>query len=181
MLSTGCNETSQNEKSNSAKDSLIPVKVVTPLGKKFFVYDEILHYRLKLSETETSKLLDIENETKDDSLIINIIFDRTPVDISDTSFIKNLEKFGYLKKSISKEKFAAVDSIFIEKTAVEKWNTNCVTIFRNILLFKIQNKTIGIAKICFGCGKKHIVGTTAKTEDFGYNGDYRKLESLLKN
>jgi len=36
-----------------------------------------------------------------------------------------------------------------------------------------------MAKICFDCHQKHIVGTNANTEHFGQDGDYPKLLQIL--
>jgi hypothetical protein len=170
-----CNSKSQKKevKPTQAK------KVV--FGEKFFEYDEIVHYVVDIAEREMPDLLDKENLTAEESLKLELLTGFVPKNINDTSFIKKLEKIGYTKKGVDKEKFAEIDSIFIEKKATERWETSCTTMYRNILLFKRQNQTIGVAKICFGCGKKSIVGTTASTDDFGFDGDYQKLESILKN
>lgn len=145
------------------------------------MYDEIFHYHSELSDYEVPALLDRNNKTKSDSLEINVLFDSTPVDIADTSFIKKLAKWGFEKKSVEKFKFFALNRIFAEKEADNETISKCTTVFRDVLIFKKNKKIVGIAKICFGCGDKVIVGTDAKTVNFGYNGDYSKLEILLLN
>ena len=58
--------------------------------------------------------------------------------------------------------------------------TACIPVFRDILIFKKNNKSIGIAKICFECEKSHIVGTNKNIENFGQCGDFSKLMNILK-
>jgi hypothetical protein len=178
-LFISCNSVTSGEV-EKGKEKIKPTELKSVVyGKKFFIYDELVHYSINISEKEIMEL--IENRIKTDSLKSELLEGITPANINDTSFIKKLEQIGYKKNNIAKDKFVSIDSIFVEKTVTESWTTKCVVVYRNILLFKRQNKTIGIAKICFGCGKNRIVGTTANTENFGFDGDYRKLESILKN
>ena len=78
-----------------------------------------------------------------------------------------------------KKKFEEINKIFIEKKHYDISATACDYVFRDILIFKHKSKTIGIAKICFGCSGNQIVGTKANTEEFGMDGDYEKLKEIL--
>ena len=81
---------------------------------------------------------------------------------------------------IDKSKFESIDKIFIEKSTLENIATACIHVYRDILIFKKEGKVIGTAKICFDCMSKQIKGTTANTENFGQDGDYEKLEKILR-
>ena len=39
---------------------------------------------------------------------------------------------------------------------------------------------MGTAKICFSCNANQIKGTNANTENFGQEGDFEKLEKILR-
>ena len=91
-----------------------------------------------------------------------------------------MEKINFQKSEIDKSKFGEINKIFVEKTVNQIADYACIAVYRDILIFKKQNKTVGIAKICFECFKKQIIGTNANTENFGQDGDYEKLEKILK-
>ena len=110
---------------------------------------------------------------------MGIILGKIPKSITDTSFINNLETFGYTKSKIDEKKFNEIDEIFTEKKHSESYATACIYIYRDILIFKKKSKIIGIAKICFGCDANIIVGTKSNTEEFGMSGDYEKLSKIL--
>ena len=88
--------------------------------------------------------------------------------------------FAVMLIGIDKSKFIEINKIFVEKTVNKSMDYACPADYRDILIFKNKNKTVGIAKICFECFKNQILGTKANTENFGQDGDYEKLEKLLK-
>ena len=162
-----------------------PERIITlDKGKKFFDYDEIDHFHLNKTENNTVVKLDLlyfmRLPSKFDSLKIGVIFNNIPTYVPDLNFIKLLETIGYQKIVIDKSKFASINKIFVEKSVKELYETGCRNIFRDILLFKKGNKIVGTAKICFTCGAHQIKGTNRNTENFGQDGDYKKLESLLR-
>jgi hypothetical protein len=148
-------------------------------GKKFFNYDKIDYYHSNFDSKNSLELLDSEPNSLLDSIKVAVLFGETPESINDTSCINQLTKVGYTKQNINKEKFSKIDSIFIEKTTTTNDGTNCVYIYRDILIFKKQNKIIGIAKICFSCFGNRIVGAKANKINFGQDGDYDKLKSII--
>ena len=147
-------------------------------GKTFFDYDEIVHYTNDFDAYKLNELYDNQSKTGIDSLKLNVITGKIPQTISDQSFIDKLGDIGYSRRKVDKTKFLEIDKIFIEKTVDENLATSCVSIYRDILLFKKQNKVVGVAKICFECLDSQIVGTTANTENFGQDGDYKRLANF---
>ena len=139
----------------------------------------ITHYK---SEIEESKIREVdENKKKSelDSLKYNVLLRNLPKSISYSTFINKLEKLGYTKTEVGKEKFEEINKIFVEKKHKEIVGFACDYVYRDILIFKRKSKTIGIAKICFGCDDNQIVGTKANIEEFGMDGDYEKLHGIL--
>ncbi|MBK7042123.1 MAG: hypothetical protein IPH46_17155 [Bacteroidetes bacterium] len=93
--------------------------------------------------------------------------------------LADLEKIGYKKNAIGKGNFDKINSIFCERKHKESYATSCIAIYRDILVFKKSNKTIGVAKICFECEQNWIIGTDRNTMEFGMSGDYGKLYDIL--
>ena len=173
-----CNCNSPTEtKIESGSDSLITKQVV---GKKFFEYDEIDYYFSDLYKSKLEELYDNPPKTEIDSFKLGVVLGGIPKDISDLSFIRILDKIGFKKSYLDKATFVEIDSFFVEKQVKEILVSKCIYVYRDILIFKKNNKVIGTAKICFGCRGHEITGTTANTNNFGQDGDYSKLEKLLR-
>lgn len=149
------------------------------VGKLFFDFDEIQHYKIEIDESQIGVLYDLKSATIIDSMKNSIILDETPSSISDTSFIDYLETIGYRKSIIDKSIFNKINSIFIEKKTEEVLATSCIYIYRDIFIFRKKDKISGIAKICFECMAHHIVGTDKETHYFGQDGDYGRLQKLI--
>ncbi|MEJ8844469.1 hypothetical protein WG954_18900 [Lacibacter sp. H375] len=153
----------------------------TKTAKEFFEYDQIDHYFIDFNDKDLLELIEKKPLSPLDSLKNITIIGEAPQNIKDTFFVDKLKKIGYTKRTLSKVKHSEVDNIFREKQVNEIIATSCVYIYRDILIFKRNNKNVGIAKICFDCMANKIVGTNANTESFGQNGDYEKLKQLLQN
>ena len=153
----------------------------TVSGQKFFVYDEIDHYFNDFDESDLMTLSDNISKSELDSLKEGFITGGIPQKLSDVTSIDKLEKIGFKKQSIDKSKFADIDEIFSVKPTDNGVIFECISIYRDILIFKKNGKIIGVAKICFGCSDNIIIGTKSNTSFFGQNGDYKKLLKLLEN
>jgi len=176
ILLLSCN--SITNKKTAIEEPVFKAPKIT--GAKYFDYDELIHYKSKIDENKLREVYENRKKTALDSHKNSVILEKTPKSISDTTFIDNLQELGYSKTEVKKDKFAEIDKIFIEKKHKKITDFACDYVFRDILIFKRKSKTIGIAKICFGCDYKHIVGTKANTEEFGLDGDYEKLNKILK-
>ncbi len=151
------------------------------LVKNSLKYDQIYFYHSDFDEHNIVELDKNKDKSKIDRLRFDVVISSDfPKNLSQTDFLKSMEKIGYIKKEISKDIFPEIDKIFIEKTVEESSAYACIAIYNDILVFKNQRKIIGIAKICFGCKQHQIIGTNLNTDNFGQNGDYEKLKALLK-
>jgi len=144
----------------------------------FFEFNEVDHYAIKISEAEIWELGEI------DSGQANYEFNRVltynyPDELKDTAFLDRLKGMGYVKKAIPSEKHPQLDSLFSEKKHAEFYQFMCIPEYRDILVFKDNDKTVGLAKICFSCDESHILGAQANTKMFGMSGDYSKLWHVL--
>jgi hypothetical protein len=148
-------------------------------NEKYFEYDEIEYYKSEIEEEQMGELYGNKKLSVEDSIKKGVILGEIPQSITDTNFINNLESYGYKKSKIDSIKFDKINEVFIEKINSDYYETACVYIFRDILIFKRKSKIVGIAKICFGCDANVIVGTNSNTIGFGMNEDYEKLRKIL--
>ena len=98
----------------------------------------------------------------------------------DENFEKSLINNGFKKTILNKSKYEEINNIFSEQNCLINSASACIPIYRDILIFKKNKKTIGVAKICFDCQMFYIIGTQKNVQDFGANGNFEKLEPLLK-
>lgn len=147
---------------------------------EFFDYDEIDYYTSEVQESEINVLYDKRDKSKLDSIKFGVILDEIPHDLVDLSFVAKLDKMGFSREKIEPTKFQEINKVFMEKTSSEHLVTSCIPIFRDILIFKRNGKILGTAKLCFDCNKNQINGSKGNTENFGQDGDYARLETLLK-
>ena len=152
----------------------------SPIGKKFFEYDEIEHYSSNADQEKLMTLTQNRSKSEIDSFTVGVILDNIPKDITDVYFIDKLEPIGFRKSLVNKSKFSSIDNLFREKTVKEPTWLSCIHLYRDILIFKKQNKVVGTAKICFSCLAHQIKGTNANTDNFGQEGDYGRLEKILQ-
>lgn len=163
-------ENSENE------DSLNTEKMK---GEIFFEYDKIEYYFNNFKGVR-HLIYENRNKSKLDSLKWSVLFGNTPQNISDISFIGKLNKIGYQKSLIETSQFVDIDNIFVEKVTKDNVATGCIYIYRDILVFKKNERIVGIAKVCFECMANQIIGTIANTTNFGQDGDYDRLKKLLR-
>ncbi|MFP3592845.1 hypothetical protein [Chryseobacterium sp. SIMBA_038] len=176
FLFCGCKK--ENISGANSKE-VIPKEV--KYGKTFFDYDQIDYYSINLGEGKIKELYENQDKSKVDKYKYTVTIDETPETITDLDFLNYMEMIGYVKKKIDKSKFPQINKIFVEKTASDGYAAACIPVFRDILIFKKQEKVIGIAKICFSCHQYRIIGTHANKENFGTNNDYEKLEFILNS
>lgn len=177
-----CNSKTEKKPENSENiNSEYEINEQNITGKKYFEYDEIEHYKIdiKIENGQIGELINNQKKTLNDSIKKELILGGFPYSISDLKFNKNLEYFGFEKRKVDSTNFKKINKIFIEKKHSEAYLTDCIPIYRDILIFKKKSKVTGIAKICFDCDANIIVGTESNTEEFGMNGDYEKLKKIL--
>lgn len=151
-------------------------KVIEDKCQPYFSFDQVDHYYYSISESELFE--DEKMSTKETARYEFLVEDKLNK-LSDTIYIKELIKLNFVKKEISEIEFDTLSQIFCERKHANALYAMCMPIYRDILVFKNKNKTIGLAKICFECGQSIIAGTNSNTEEFGQSGDFGKLQKLL--
>ena len=147
--------------------------------KAYFDFDEIEYYNSPILATEFIEILNNGKKSETDSIKAGVLLFNIPKSISDTLFISKLAEINFNKKYLDRAKFAEINQIFTEKSVKDKLSTSCDPMYSNILLFRKNHVLVGIAKVCFGCMRNEIVGTNTNTDNFGQDGDYDRLRTLL--
>ena len=127
-------------------------------NNQFFHYDKLEHYHIDISEDKVFSLE--ENKSKKQAKLLELLQGYTPDTLSEISILNGIEKVGYKKKEISTSKFESINKIFSEKISLGiNEEMSCIAIYRDILVFKNNNKIVGVAKLCFDCQQFIITGT----------------------
>lgn len=163
-----------------AKDSISTridsVKSKT-VGKPFFDYDELTHYKINITDEDFEK---IDWNKSKNKLLFNILTGFDQKEFKDAVFWKNFDKIEKKQYQVNKKYFEELNSeIFVEKEGASRGSA-CVPLFRDILIFKKNSKMIGMARICFKCEINIIEGSTANVESFGQNDQYKRLSKILE-
>ncbi|MTH16399.1 hypothetical protein [Flavobacterium sp. LC2016-01] len=172
---------SKTNQKNTPIGELVTYEKPRITSKKYFDYDEIIHYKNDFKENKIKELYNNYKKSEKDAFRFDVIVGYTPRSINEVGFLDKLETIGYTKTNVDSKKFKQIDEIFTEKKHGDVLESSCIYVYRDILIFRKKSKIVGIAKICFGCGASIILGTKPNTEEFGQSGDYEKLEKLLDN
>jgi hypothetical protein len=167
FISTGCNSKPDNKAAQSFN------------CKPYFQFDVVDHYLIDIDESNLWAMEGKEHKTEKETIQLELLVQDTLEKLSDTAILKNIEKAGFGKKEVPANKFGELNEIFCERKHKEVLATTCIPVFRDILVFKQRNRTIGTAKICFDCSQSIIAGSQQNTDEFGQSGDYLKLRKLL--
>jgi hypothetical protein len=163
----------------------IPKQAPSKKCVPYFQFDAVLHYKIGISDDSVSQLLEKSDRTQEENEILNILSDEVLDDkfamrnLSDTIKLAHLNNIGFGLREISRDKFAAINSLFCEKHYNEVEGNMCIPVYRDILVFKKHNNTVGFARICFDCEMSNIVGSNGDTHAFGQGGGFTVLAQLL--
>ena len=134
-----------------------------------FEYDLIEYYNIDSADFNDD-ILNHKDTVK--RKILNDYF----TDINDSISLKHINKY-YKKRELNKRTSKFIKSYICKK----KINLNnefseCLPIFRDILILKKQTKIVGIIKICFECNLSNII--SSKYNSYTFNVE--ELEILEK-
>src|SRR5690606_38180602 len=134
-------------------------------------YNKLLYYY--------NPKIDINNVDRESFLLIYT--GDNPKPSSKYMITEDLEKFGYSKKYISYNSFKKINGVLKQKKPSRKYlYHNCIPEYRDILIFKKDEKIIGIVKICFECEKIFAIGINSNFDRNYSKKEFRKLFRILK-
>lgn len=164
---------------NSKRADINKEKVVKKELRPFFDADKIDHYYLDISDDNFFKLIRKENKTEKEKELINIYIYTFPDNIPKVDFEKTLLNHNYKKSNLSSKDEKNIENIFSEKDSLKNDACACIAEYKDVFIFKKNEKTVGIAKICFKNARFQIIGSKINTEGFGLINELERLESIV--
>ena len=190
LLLTGCDfkpentsiQTTANKQHPANKQQTLRKAEVNSksVPKPYFEFDQIDYYYIDIDEMTFNELALSKKRKKKEQQLLHLVSRGYLESLKDTGHILLAEDLGYIKHRINQNLFPAIHDIFSEKDHENWLSAACIAILRDILVFRKNNKIVGVAKICVTCMQHEIVGTTVNTDFFGQSGDYDKLITLLR-
>lgn len=129
-------------------------------------YDELIHYKL-------DTLLINENNVND------VLSGETIQNISDTLIVDRFKESGFVKSIVEKSDYIKLHQVLTANQNT-KDNSKCLPIYRDFLILKKKNKTVGIFKICFECSQLNYIDTFGNEERLMTDENSLILEKLLQ-
>lgn len=167
---------------HSEKKDVENKKTIKKELRPFFDSDKIDHYYINYSVANIFKFNNEKLKSKNVKEFSDIFMGYYPDDtIPKKNFEKTLLRHNYKKMILSLKQQKEIESIFSEKDSLQTNGYACVPEYRDIFLFKKKEKTIGLAKICFKCGRFQIIGSQLDTSGFGLWEELDKLKSIVRN
>lgn len=166
---------------NSKKTDIGNLKIAKKELRPFFDSDKIDHYYLDFSEKEFEYLVSDNTAQKEKKKeFFNLFMGYYPDSISKKNFEELLLKYKYKKSKLSAKQEKEIENVFSEKDSLMTEGSACVAEYRDIFIFKKKEKTVGIAKICFKCGRYQIIGSKLDVSGFGLWKELDKLENIVR-
>ncbi|KPE50499.1 hypothetical protein [Chryseobacterium indologenes] len=148
-------------------------------NSRFFDFDQIDHYSIKISTAEISEM-EFKNQKKD-AFLLEIIRRNYP-EKTDDAISKTLTDHGFSIKTVDKALYPELTDIFSEKECSDHIGGGfCIPTFRDILVFRKDHQVVGVVKVCYQCRFAILRGTQKNVRNFGSCGDFLRLEKLLEN
>lgn len=165
---------------NNSKKEVAVKEVVKKELRPFFDSDKIDHYYLNFSDDDFTKILIKDINTKREKEFFDIYVHAFPDTIPQENFEKILLNHNYKKSNLSIKQQKEIENVFSEKDSLQDTFAACAAEYRDIFIFKKKEKTLGIAKICFKCGRFQIIGSKLDTNGFGLWSELDKLKSIIR-
>jgi len=166
---------------NSNKVEVASKKAVKKELRPFFDSDKIDHYYLDFSkrEFEHSSNDNIAQKEKKKEFS-GFFYGYYPDSIPKKDFEKLLLKYEYKKSNLSIKQEKKIENVFSEKDSLQTTFAACIAEYRDIFIFKKKEKTVGIAKICFKCGRFQIIGSKLDVSGFGLWSELDRLKKIIR-
>lgn len=129
-------------------------------------FDEIIQYKL-------------DTLAVDEMDITDILSGEAIQNISDTLIIDQFAEFGFVRSIVDESDYINLNQV-LTSTENTKNNTKCLPIYRDFLILKKKNRTVGIFKICFECSQLNYIDTFTNEERLMTDENSLILEKLLQ-
>lgn len=171
ILTLSCN--------NSKKLNIENEKAVKKELRPFFDSDEIDHYYLGQRSDFEHSSRDNQKQIEKKKEFSTFFYGYYPNNV-EKDFENLLLKYDYKKSNLFSRQQKEIQNVFSEKDSIQTDGFACIPEYRDIFIFKKNDETIGIAKICFKCARFQIVGSKLNTEGFGLWTELDKLKKIVR-
>lgn len=135
----------------------------------YFSFNEVIHFHKEINDKNYSD----ENNSP-------LYFENYPSNF-DSNFVLVLKELKYLEASVDTSKFKKLLDIYRSKTDIDFFGTKkCAPVYRDIIVFKKENKIMGISKICFECDMDYTIDNKGNLKESLVESDFLKLKSILE-
>lgn len=165
---------------DSKKANIESQEVVKKELRPFFDSDKVEHYYLNFSEEDFTKLISRNPITKKEKEFSNLYMGYYPDSIPKENFEKILLNHNYKRFNLSAKQQKEIENVFSEKDSLQMSAYACVAEYRDVFIFKKKEETVGIAKICFKCGRFQIIGSKLDTSGFGLWTELDRLKNIVR-
>jgi hypothetical protein len=149
----------------------------------FSNFDEVVHYQINdtiINEIWTKRMhKEVLNET--DSLTMWFVNGWREGGSLDKKVESRLSQTKFVMRPLDTTYNSELREIFKENRIAPIETTACEPTFRDILIFKNNNKAVGMAKLCLECSKSEFAGAKANTNNFGTKGEFARLRNIFKS
>jgi len=129
------------------------------ISNKIFHFNSVDYYSRTKNRSTERAFYKSEFTEKGESPM-DIFTGYKPDQLADSTFITQLKDMGYQKAIIVEESaIKEISESMVSGTFPDpKLVTTCAPLFRDILILRQNGKISGVAKLCYDCGKFHLVG-----------------------
>ncbi|WP_026727094.1 hypothetical protein [Flavobacterium denitrificans] len=165
---------------NSKKSDVDKEKVAKKELRPFFDSDRIDHYFVNYTLDSIIISGGKSKKSKKEKEFEDLFMGYFPDSIPKKSFEEILLSHNYKKSNLTTKQQKEIENVFSVKDSLQMSAYACVPEYRDIFIFKKKEKTIGIAKICFKCGRFQIIGSKVDTQYFGLWTELEKLHNIVR-
>ena len=145
-----------------------------------FNFDKVEHYS---TDDNSSISISIdkkhyENLDESEKKYLKILESNLSAKNSDTTFVSELQNLKFKKVTIAKLNLNKYKEIFASQFCNEVQENACAPIYRDIYVFRNNNKIVGIAKICFECQIVDFTSEKYNWQRYGECESLKKIENL---
>lgn len=120
------------------------------------------------------------NNKKISDFEYQLIFGQTKSSEINPEFISKLKNAGYKKNSLDNETISKISEFLnSKKKGVNNYETACKKVYRDVIIFKLQNKVTKVIKICTSCYSNEVITNEAESELLLNFEDYDYLSDEL--
>lgn len=147
---------------------------------ELFNFDKVEHYSTENKSSIFSSIdkKHYENLNESEKKYLKILENNLPAKNRDTSFVSELQNLNFKKVTSKKSNIKKYKEIFSSEFCNEMQENACAPIYRDIYVFRNNNKIVGIAKICFECEIIDFSSEKYNWQRFGKCESLKELENM---